>query len=1360
MSLVAKHYDPVFGVDIHLIITPVGVVIPVPHPFVGMVMDLFDYVPALGSNVYVNGRLRGAAGTGVRGIPHFPIGGMFVMPPTNDGDIFMGSSTVLSEGEPLSRSGELVLTCQSIGMPTPLRTKPRRRFGFYLPTSTVLPIPSGPPVMVGGPSTVSMAALAIRGGIAGARGGLARFRRFQRGSKWWAGVSERLNRRASGALDRLGSKANRARNGVKRAVCTLTGHPVDVATGKVLTDHVDFELPGPIPLRWERVWFSTSTHAGPLGHGWHHPYDQELVADAETGTVAVRLEDGRTVAFPAVPRGTEAFDRRERLTLRHDEVGYALEDSEGLIRRFGVVSGREAHVLTEVANRCGESLRFRYDARGYLSEIRDSGRRRLRVTCDDAGRVLEIVGPHPTDPASTTALVRYRYASSGNLIEVRDALDQALRYDYDGHLLTRETDRNGLSFQFAYDGRDEHARCHRTWGDGGIYDHELRYDDAQSLTVVKDSTGAETRYFHEGGVVVRVVDPLGHTHLTEFNEFGQPTAEIDPLGHETRYAYDERGDRVQTIGPDGAKLEIAYRDGRPVTAVDPAGGSWAWSHDELGRVSDQIDPLGVRMRYEYAGSLVTAVVDPEGCATRFGYDPARNLASMITPDGQRTTWKYDALGRCLETADPRGASVRRRFDAVGRLVRVEEPDGNLKVLDHDPEGNVVRARDHDRDVRFCYAGLGRLVARTENDTRVRFVYDTEERLVAIENEHGAVYRFERDASGEVVVESGFDGVTRRYVRDAAGRVTTMERPGGLETALRHDAAGRLLEAEHSDGTRERFAWRSDGELLEAENATGVVRFERDPFGRVLREYQGEHVVRSRYDARGFRTGLDSSLGADLTFERNAMGDVERITANNGEAVWESVFQRDALGFEIGRSLPGGVRTRWQRDQLGRPVRQEIATAARVLRTREYTWAPGHRLRQISDSRFGTSTFTHDAAGNLAGVTHADGSFDYRMPDAVGNLFRTKDRSDRTFGPAGQLLESRDAQGRVTRYAYDAEGNLVSKTAPDGRAWSYHWNASGHLERVERPDGATVTFTYDALARRVSKTFRGRTTRWVWDGNDPLHEWVEGQELDAVAPPDPAAVAADVSKARRAEETALTPATGPPVTTWVFESEFTPAAWLEGSRARSIVTDHIGSPVAVYEGATPVWEASHDADAGCTPDPDASVCCPFRFPGQYEDTETGLCYNRFRYYDPEAGHYISQDPLGLEGGLNAHAYVQDPLVWADPMGLMPKPTVHGNSAASTRVQHRYEIVDMDKGGDVVKTGISGQPLNENGTSPRANPQVSRLNKDAGRPRYRARVVEPSIANRVAALDAERAATNRLASEGHSLRLQKRPKPCGK
>jgi hypothetical protein len=105
---------------------------------------------------------------------------------------------------------------------------------------------------------------------------------------------------------------------------------------------------------------------------------------------------------------------------------------------------------------------------------------------------------------------------------------------------------------------------------------------------------------------------------------------------------------------------------------------------------------------------------------------------------------------------------------------------------------------------------------------------------------------------------------------------------------------------------------------------------------------------------------------------------------------------------------------------------------------------------------------------------------------------------------------------------------------------------------------------------------------------------------------------------------------------------------------------------------------------------------------------------------------------------------------------PPPTVHGNSAASTKTQHGYEISET-KTGDVVKTGISGQPLNANGTSPRANSQVNDWNRNAGYIKYKAEVVVQNMPSRQVALYWERYNAARLFELGNSLSKHIRPKP---
>lgn len=67
-------------------------------------------------------------------------------------------------------------------------------------------------------------------------------------------------------------------------------------------------------------------------------------------------------------------------------------------------------------------------------------------------------------------------------------------------------------------------------------------------------------------------------------------------------------------------------------------------------------------------------------------------------------------------------------------------------------------------------------------------------------------------------------------------------------------------------------------------------------------------------------------------------------------------------------------------------------------------------------------------------------------------------------------------------------------------------------------------------------------------------------------------------------------------------------------------------------------------------------------GQYEDSETGLYYNRFRYYSPESGTYISKDPISILGGLNVYVYVKDVNAWVDILGLNALDSILTNPAS--------------------------------------------------------------------------------------------------
>lgn len=1260
-----KHFDPIMGVDIHIVVLPPGVPTPMPHPHIGMIIDPMDYVPILGGTVFIGPLPRASAGTAGKPFPHIPMGGPFVKPPMNESEIFMGSATVLADGDPFSYTALPVLSCQDVGMISPPRKKPKRSYGMMLPTTIVIGIPLGMPVLVGGPPTINMAALGMAAAMKALGPALKKLRGLQKKSARVKKISDAIHNKANKLMDKLGVPPN-IRNKVHKSICTVTGHPVDVASGKLFTDAVDFQLPGPIPLKWERTWFSTSVYEGPLGHGWHHSYDLELMEGDKA--IAVRLADGRPVAFPKLEIGDTSFERNERLTLIRDSRGYAMDTIDGLRYRFEIGNAAEKrHRLRFIAHKStGVRIQFEYDGQNRLRQIIDSGGRFIRLEYNADNLLHKIFLPHPDTHRveEWMCAVEYHYRD-GELVQVDDALRQPWTYEYQNHLLVKETYRNGLSFYFRFDGYDHNARCVETWGDGGIYYRKLSYDLENNITRVLDSLGHVTEYHHNQVVPHRIIDPLKNITTIEYNEYSQVICETNALGFKKNFEYDEFGNTTKITNPDGAATALAYDQNHNLIKVeDVVGGKWRYRYNNHNRLVEEIDPLRNKTSYSYNDVALVSITDANLNQYFLQYDQHLNLRSISDKNGLEVEWQYDSQGNLVTITDPRGNKRVFRHDVLGRVTQVNEPDGNVRRLQYDADDNIIRAQDKYYDVQFQYQGMGRLVSRSQGGTTVKFEYDTEEQLKAITNEHGKVYEFELDPLGNVAAESGFDRLTRRYLRDALGQVRRVQRPDGRHSTFGYDPAGRITDIAHHNGEREKYAYRSDGALLKAINNSTELEFKRDALGNVLKEIRDQYWVASEYDALGYRTRISSSFGFNQKITRSSEGQVTQVSVGHGEQTKQFItqFLRDDVGAELQRTMPGGIQSRWRRDRFGRPVQHDIVSGQKTHSRKTYVWGLDDRLTKVINALGRETVFHHDVLGNLTAAQYGESHFDLRMPDAVGNLFRSEAKNDREYGPAGQLLAKQDKNG-TTRYQYDEEGNLISKTEPSGKVWRYEWSAAGFLRKVIRPDGREVKFEYDALGRRISKTYNGKKTRWVWDGNNPLHEWVESiqasTQLKLITPNK--AAEAEITADQR--EIALQPlqSQAPPEVsqgseknpaTWLFDPEsFAPMGKMVGDHYYAIVTDYLGTPTAMFDdGGNKVWSADITVWGDLRNLEGERQTCPFRWPGQYEDEETGLYYNRFRYYDPDAGQYTSQDPISLNGGLELYAYVSDVNSWIDIFGL--------------------------------------------------------------------------------------------------------------
>ena len=437
----------------------------------------------------------------------------------------------------------------------------------------------------------------------------------------------------------------------------------------------------------------------------------------------------------------------------------------------------------------------------------------------------------------------------------------------------------------------------------------------------------------------------------------------------------------------------------------------------------------------------------------------------------------------------------------------------------------------------------------------------------------------------------------------------------------------------------------------------MTEFVRNALGQVIKETQDGRTVEHKYDERSQLSNIVSALGGNITYGYDIKGAVNHISAgmSGKRKPWEANIAYDRLGRETSRMMPGCVENTMHYDSIGRPAHQRVRHNGQTLYDKSYTWGDNLRLLRTFDTINGRSVrYDYDAFGSLSGAVYGDGSHQWRNPDAMGNVYDSPDRTDRSYGRGGQLRED-----RKWRYYYDSHGNLVLKTMrrmeplrnvearDEFLAWqsgdyAYTWQGNGMLSSVTRPDGKTVTFRYDALGRLIEKVFDGRVYRYLWDGDVILHEW-DYAESDR-----PNTVVTETG-----EVTLDRPEPVENLITWVYDSDsYVPTAKIVGDRHYSIISDYIGRPVQAYDdNGNVVWQANYDIYGNLRNLHGSRQFIPFRQLGQYEDEETGLYYNRFRYYDPKIGNYISQDPIRLAGNNpTLYGYVGDCNIELDALGL--------------------------------------------------------------------------------------------------------------
>jgi RHS repeat-associated protein len=855
--------------------------------------------------------------------------------------------------------------------------------------------------------------------------------------------------------------------------------------------------------------------------------------------------------------------------------------------------------------RGSSTVELHYTPEGSLRELVDSRGRLVRVATDPEGRVLRLTLLAVSKQDKDRVLVAYQYDRAGNLIAGTDAYQHRFTHEFDED--RRLTRRTDRrGFSFHFE-YDRQGRCVRTRGDDDLLDTRLRYLPEQRATVVTRADGGEWLYvYDDAGTVTQIVDPYGGVQRFKTDESGRVVEEIDPNQNVTRVVYDADGSPLAKQSPLGQ--------------VTPITGSLGLRNPEDPNVPTR--PLG----WEYGDWLAAETIRlPESGAAvlqqvhRF----ARGQVRTTDPpqpgrNGDGAGPVYDELGLLLRDVGPDGKGRSWSYDVNGRVARYHDRDGAAHRVEYTSYNHPHRATDPvGNTVTFQFSQTEQLAAVVDaGGTRTEFVRDRKDRIVRIVR-HGAVkeeYAYDRA-----------DNLIKKSDGRGACLLTHEIGPGNLVTVRRL-----------ASGEAHRFTYDERGRLKHVEVPDAALDFGYDDWG---------NWVRDERNGRGVRLEFDGTIPVAVTVLGRFRTEYQRPTR-------KTILLRDPTGREhkvrhlgnglVVRAMSNGTREVSQYDADGRCLVKVASRTRHPARpwSRVYHYSGEGDLVRVEDSWRGTAEYSYDAAHRLTGG---------RVPDREPFAF--------AYDAAGNLLQQPGLEGVSLRdgnrlefangdtFEYNPRNHVAARRGPAGET-HFHYNELDQLTACANGAGPWQAH-YDPLGRRTRKSWGGRRVEYYWYRDRLEAEVGRDGRVRVYVYPDAFALV-------------------PLVFVEYASAEADPAS----GDVYYLFGDQVGAPLLVEDeaGAT-AWSATLEPYGRARVDSASRIDLPLRFPGHYHDAETGLHYNRHRYYSPELGRYLQSDPVGLAGGFNLYAYPANPLNRVDVQGLMcdpdDEPTNPGRGPAKTQ-----------------------------------------------------------------------------------------------
>jgi RHS repeat-associated protein len=1062
--------------------------------------------------------------------------------------------------------------------------------------------------------------------------------------------------------------------------CGKGADPVSLATGALDYFHRDLLLTnkGRVPLEFARAYSSASSVDTGMGPGWAQS-GLASASELESGEVLVVRQDGRQDIFEKTESGYKAPSGVTD-TLAKVEGTFQLTTLQNTVYAFDS-SGRIASITDDH----GLKTTYAYNSEGRLATITDPSGQTLTFTYSTSNHITAVKD-------STGREVKFAYSAAGDLESVTDALGGVTKYAYDaGHRMTSITDpRGNVILKNAYD------------SEGRITEQKDGLEDLWKLN-------------YSAGETV-VTEPQGGKVTYGFDGQDRVVSETDQLGHKTTTSYDAAGNVSEVVQPGGGKWTFGHdAAGNLTSAKDPEGGERKYEYDAQNRLTSYTDARGDTWKYEWSkANDLTKVTDPEGGETTLTYNESGQPLTLTDPDKHKAEFSYDSRGNRLSVTDPLGHKTSFEYNsrnyltaktlpglkaesyernALGDLLALTTPEGNKTKYTYDANGLPTQITDPAEGVwKIAYNAMERPTLYTdpaEQQTKVSYNgdlkptkvvnrrgkvttygYDAANQLTEVDRPEGEDWVYGYDSRGNrssVIDPRGFETsyeydalnrmvqanepleVSTKYGYDANGDLTSVTDPRGYATTYGYDKLGRLTEVAQPLEKTTKYSYDAAGNQLTRTTAAGTLEYGYDTANRLTSIVSGKSTLRSYgYDEANRRTSATDAEGHKIEIGYNGDGLVTSIKDGRGQSLTRSYNSRGLLTKqEDGRgTLEYGYDKLGQMTSLTDPQGKALA----------FAYDPEGDLTEVKRPSGVTTTNVYNEAGRLAETTSKDESsavleaLKYAY-DAEGNVTSRTDARAETettyaYDKLGRLTEFNPPGEGSTAYGYDKAGN---RTEAGGTIYEY--NALNQL--VKASDG--TTYSYDGAGRMTAKESEAGKTSYEWDLFDHLAK--------AEGPSETASYAYDALERLSERKSGGS-------TQVVHYGDLSDKPTYDANGEGKTTTSYVAGPKGLLEERSaeatsyPLADAHGDITAITGPtgsvesrqsyDPWGSQLSgpslEMGYLGTYErraDPTTGLIQMGARSYSPSLGSFLSEDPVAghLGVGVSVDRYLY---VWDNPL----------------------------------------------------------------------------------------------------------------